>query len=209
MSEEYSSSTFKTFMGDTVYSSGESAKAKSTFQSYVKKLDIPIIINDLAQDVGTMKTEFERKWYGITDDRMTTRRKTFQNVIAALNRDVLKPAGWALSPVNRPKGDKILTDDWVYKASTYSKKVKVVISEPPKDKSRILERAKDSDGNILPIKRADLSYDEARDILSFELGSGGNPDLAISELCQHYELEEIAEKVLQRMEEREKNSVAV
>jgi hypothetical protein len=199
----YSSGNFQDLMAESAEGNDRAADSKSTFQSYVKQFDIPVVINDIAHDVGVMKTDFERKWFGTTGERMKERRKAFQNVIADLNRSVLKPSGWTIKPLNRPKGDNILVEDWVYEATAHITPEEIPPSEEEKDKSRPLERARDSFGNILPIHRADITFEEAQDIMHFELGSGGNPDICVTEITKYYSLEEIAEAVLNRMQKEE------
>jgi hypothetical protein len=196
----YSSGNFKGLMAESAEDNAQASESKSTFQSYVRGFNIDDVINDIAHDVGAMKTDFERKWFGEKGERMKERRKAFQNVIADLNRSVLKPAGWTIKPLNRPKGDNILTEDWVYEATTH---LPPFPSEEEKDPARPLERARDSDGNVLPIHRADITFEEAQDIMHFELGSGANPDLAVTEINKYYTLEEIAEVVLERMQKEE------
>ncbi len=196
----YSSGNFQDLMAESAEGNEKAADAKSTFQSYVRQFDIDEVIYSIAHDVGAMKTDFERKWFGTTGERMKERRKAFQNVIADLNRSVLKPSGWTIKPLNRPKGDNILVEDWVYEATAH---IPPVPSEEEKDQSRPLERARDSAGNVLPIHRADITFEEAQDIMHFELGSGGNPAIAVAEIERYYTLEEIAEAVLNRMQKEE------
>ncbi len=196
----YSSGNFQDLMAESAEGNEKAADSKSTFQSYVRQFDIDEVIYNIAYDVGVMKTDFERKWFGTTGERMKERRKAFQNVIADLNRSVLKPSGWTIKPLNRPKGDNILVEDWVYEATAHNPPIP---SEEEKDQSRPLERARDSAGNVLPIHRADITFEEAQDIMHFELGSGGNPDIAVTEITKHYTLEQIAEAVLNRMQAEE------